>query len=192
MQLYTSEPRVRRVIEAGDEATAVMSRLHALETRRAGAMTSAAQRFRAKEAADHKPQTWSGEKGQRIVHSIQDGIAVMGRITMDVAEAKESRLMELDIRNAGMSQETMDDFKEMDCRLYQVFISCTEGEAKNHICNPERSGCQAWNQMVSHFDPRSVAYARATHPMSQSGQTSRPKTLHSARNIMLGTRGGRV
>ena len=33
---------------------------------------------------------------------------------MDVAEAKEGRLMELDIRNAGMSQETVDDFKDMD------------------------------------------------------------------------------
>ena len=30
---------------------------------------------------------------------------------MDVAEAKEGRLMELDIRNAGMSQETVDDLK---------------------------------------------------------------------------------
>ena len=52
VQLFTSEPRVRRVIEAGDEATAVMSRLHALETRSTGAMTSAAQRFRGKEATD--------------------------------------------------------------------------------------------------------------------------------------------
>ena len=33
MRLFTSEPRVRRVIESGDEAAAVMSRLQALETR---------------------------------------------------------------------------------------------------------------------------------------------------------------
>ena len=44
--------------------------------------------------------------------------------------------------------------------------------------------------MVSHFDPktgadRSVAYSRATHPVSQSGLTwARPKTLQSPRNIM--------
>ena len=44
--------------------------------------------------------------------------------------------------------------------------------------------------MVSHFDPRtgavrSVAYARVTHPVSQSRlASSRPKTPHSARNIM--------
>ena len=46
VQLFTSEPRVRRVTEAGDEATAVMSRLQALETRITGAMTSVAERFR--------------------------------------------------------------------------------------------------------------------------------------------------
>ena len=43
--------------------------------------------------------------------------------------------------------------------------------------------------MVSHFDPRmgadrSVAYARVTHPVSQSGLTSsRLEMLQSARNI---------
>ena len=63
VQLFTNEPRVRRAIEAGDEATAVMSRLQALERRITGAMTSVAQRFRGTEATEHKPQTWSGEKG---------------------------------------------------------------------------------------------------------------------------------
>ena len=38
---------------------------------------------------------------------------------MDVAEAKERRLIELDSRNAGRSQETVDDFTEMDWRVYQ-------------------------------------------------------------------------
>ena len=46
--------------------------------------------------------------------------------------------MEMDVRNAGMSQETVDDFEEMDRRLYQVLISCTKGRAKNYVCNPER------------------------------------------------------
>ena len=85
--------------------------------------------------------------------------------------------MELDIRNAGMSQETVDDFKEMNKILYQVLISCTKREAKNYVYNPERSGFKAWKQMVSHFDPRtsadrSVACTRATHLASQSGRTS--------------------
>ena len=48
VQLFTSEPRVRRVVEAGDEATEIMSRLQALETRSTGAMTSVAKRFRGK------------------------------------------------------------------------------------------------------------------------------------------------
>ena len=63
VQLFTSETRVRRVADAGDEATAVMSRLQPLVTRSTGAMTSVAQRFRGKEATDYKPQSWSGEKG---------------------------------------------------------------------------------------------------------------------------------
>ena len=45
VQLVTSEPRVRGVVEADDEATAGMSRLQALATRSIGAMTSVAQRF---------------------------------------------------------------------------------------------------------------------------------------------------
>ena len=70
VQLFTSEPRVGRAIEAGDDAAAVMSRLQALETRSTGARTSVAQRFRGKEATENKPQTWSGEMGS--VHSFQD------------------------------------------------------------------------------------------------------------------------
>ena len=70
---------------------------------------------------------------------------------MDVTEAKEGRLMELDIRNAGMSQETVDDFNEMNRRAYQVLISRTKEEAKNNVCNPERSGFKAWTQMVRHI-----------------------------------------
>ena len=71
---------------------------------------------------------------------------------MDVAQAKEGRLMELDIKKTGISQETVDDFRDIDRRLFQVLISCTEGEAKNCVCNPERSGFMAWKQMVrGHF-----------------------------------------
>ena len=162
MQLFTSEPRVRRVMEAGDVATTVMSRLQVLETRSTGAMTSAAQRFRGKEATDHKPQAWSGENGsesftafkmelQNWVGTLHDNMVKV----MDVAQAKEGRLMELDSKKTGISQETVDDFKDMDRRLFQVLISCTKGEAKNCVCNPERSGFMAWKQMVrGHFDPR--------------------------------------
>ena len=118
VQLFTSEPRVRRVVEAGDEATEVMSRLQALGTKSTGAMTSVAQKFGGKEATDYKPQTRSGEKGsesltafkmevQSWVGSMHDNMMKV----MDVAEAEEGRLVELDIKNAGMSQETVDDFQ---------------------------------------------------------------------------------
>ena len=78
-------------------------------------------------------------------------------MVMEVTEAKEGRLMKLDVRNAGMSQETVDDFKEVDRRPFQMLVPCTKGEAKNCVGNPERSGFTAWKQMVSHFDPRSGA-----------------------------------
>ena len=45
-------------------------------------------------------------------------------MVMEVAEANEGRLMELDVKNAGMSQDTVDYFKEMDKRLYQVLMTC--------------------------------------------------------------------
>ena len=66
-------------------------------------------------------------------------------------------MIDMDLRNAGMSQEAVDDFKEMDSRLCQSFVAYTKGEAKNHFCNPERSGFKAWKQMVSHVDPRTGA-----------------------------------
>ena len=69
VQLFTSEPRVRRVIEGGDQATAVMSRLQVLETRSTGAMTSAAQRFRGEEATDVQATGVEWRERQRNVHS---------------------------------------------------------------------------------------------------------------------------
>ena len=41
--------------------------------------------------------------------------------------------MDLDIKNAGMPQATVDDFKDMDRRLCLVLIACTKGEAKIRI-----------------------------------------------------------
>ena len=76
---------------------------------------------------------------------------------MEVTKANEGRLVKLDVRSAGRSQETVDDFKEMDRRPSQMLVPCTKGEAKNCVGNPERFGFTAWKQMVSHFDPRSGA-----------------------------------
>ena len=62
VQLVTSAPRVKKLVEAGDEAPAVMRRQQALGARGASGTTSTAQRFRGKEATNHKSHVWSGEK----------------------------------------------------------------------------------------------------------------------------------
>ena len=88
---------------------------------------------------------------------------------MEVTEANEGRLIKLDVRSAGMSQETVDDFKEIYRRPSQMLVPCTKGEAKNCVGNLERFGFTAWKQMVSHFDPRSglLRISGVTHPVSQ-------------------------
>ena len=109
---------------------------------------------------------------------------------MEMAERKEGRITQADVRNAVMSQDVISDLTEMDRRLYQLLVACTNGEAKNYVCNTERSGFKAWKQMVSHVDPRmgadrSVAFSRVTHPVSPSGITPTwPKTLQASRTTM--------
>ena len=93
--------------------------------------TSVAQRFRGKEATEYRQNIanrlwlskWNCRTGsdQCVTHMK----------VKEVAEAKEGRLMELDIRNAGMSPETADDYKEMDRRL--VLIACSKRGAKNYV-----------------------------------------------------------
>ena len=99
----------------------------------------AQQSFLCTEAPDYQPQAPSGEKGSESFTAfkveLQSGV---GSLHDYMIEEKEGRLMELDIRNAGTSQETVDDFKEMDRRLYQVLFSSTKGESKNYVCDPER------------------------------------------------------
>ena len=71
VQLVTSDPRVRRVVEAGGEATTVMSRLQALETKSTSATTSVGQRFRGVEATQCRPHVWSGEKNSELLTSFR-------------------------------------------------------------------------------------------------------------------------
>ena len=181
-----------------------ITRLQALEMRSANATAVVAHRIRGQEAAEHNPHVWSGDKGSESFTASKMGLhhlvgSLQGNMiqVMEVAETKDSRVMELDDKSAGMSQETEDDFKATDRRLYQVLIICTllkkfgKNLAKNCVCNPERSEFQARKQMVSQFDPGTgadspVAYAQLTHLVSHSGLTwARPKTLPTAR-------GGRV
>ena len=71
VQLVTNEPEWKRVVEAADEATAVISRLQALETGGASATTSTAQRFAGKEATDYKPHVRSGDKNSESFRAFQ-------------------------------------------------------------------------------------------------------------------------
>ena len=71
VQLVTSDPRVRRAVEAGGEATAVMSRMQALEIKSTSATTSVGQRFRGMEATQCKPHVWSGEKNSELLTSFR-------------------------------------------------------------------------------------------------------------------------
>ena len=94
----------------------------------------------------------------------------------EIAEAEQGPIDAGNVRNGGLNLETVDDFKEMDRRLYQLLIVCRKGAAKNYVCVPERSGFKAWKQVASHLDPRiraerSVAYSSATHAVSMGGLT---------------------
>ena len=106
---------------------------------------------------------------------------------MEVAEAEEGRLLELDVRNVTRNRKTSKTWRG-DCT--RCSLHAPREKRKTTSATVERSGSKARKQMVSHLDPRtgadrSVAHARATHAVSQSGLTSaRPKTLQSARNTL--------
>ena len=195
VRLVTNDPRIKRIVDASEETATIVSRVQALEARSADTATISHMRFRSKEARDFKPNVWTGETTtnesfttfkmelQNWVGALQDHMLKV----MELAETKEGRITEADVRNTGMSEDTI---KEMDRRLYQLLVACTKGEARNYVCNTERSGFKACKQMVSHFDPRtgsdrSVAYSRVTNPVSPSGITpTRPKTLQASRTTM--------
>ena len=79
IQLVINESRVNRVVEAGDEATAVMSRLQAVETCGASATTRTAQR-KVREQGSDRLQAARVElrEEQRVAHSMQRGTAELG------------------------------------------------------------------------------------------------------------------
>ena len=56
---------------------------------------------------------------------------------IELAETKEGRITEADVRNTGMSQDTINDLKEMDRRLYQLLVACTKGRSKE-LCLQHR------------------------------------------------------
>ena len=119
---------------------------------------------------------------------------------MELAEIKECRITEVDVRKAGMSQDITSDVKEVNRRLFQLLVACSRREAKNFVCNTGRSGSKAWTQMVSPCDPRtgadrSVAYSRVTHPVIPSGITptgTEGTTGSTHHDASLGTGSGRI
>ena len=129
--------------------------------------------IRGKEANDVKPNVYSGEKNgetftafrmelQGWVSAVHDSMLKV----LEIAEAEQGRIAAVSVRNGGLNQETVDDFK--DRPLYQLLVVCRKGAAKNYVRVPERSGFKAWKQVASHFDPRiraerSVAYSSVTH-----------------------------
>ena len=163
VRLVTKDPRIKRIVDASEETATIVSRVQALEARSADTATISPMRFRSKEASDFGPIVWTGEKTnesftafkvelQNWVGALHDRMLKV----MELAERKEGRITEADVRNAGMSQDTLNDLKGMDRRLYQLLVACTKEEAKNYVCNTERSGFKAWKQIVSHFGPRTV------------------------------------
>ena len=50
---------------------------------------------------------------------------------LELAEAKEGGLTEMDVSIAGMSQEAVDNLEEMDKRLYQFLVAYTK--RRGHI-----------------------------------------------------------
>ena len=195
IQLVTANPKIKEIYEAGNMASQILTRLQDIEMRES--MMAPSRRFRTKEAADHKPNIWTGEKSTEPFMSFATEVQVWIMALHDdmikvveMAETMEEKITERHLQDAGAKQMVIDDFKEMDRRLWQMLIMSTKGEAKNFVSNPDKSGFKAWRQLVSHYDPRtgadrSVAYSRVAHPVSQNGLIStRPRNLQSARKAM--------
>ena len=141
VQLVISEPKVRGVVEADDEATAGMSRLQALVTRSICAMTSVAQRFRGKGVTEYKPHVWSGERSSESFTAFKmelqnwDGYLNDDMMkAMEVAEADEGRLLELDVRNVTRNSGRRQRLGEET--IPGAHCMHQGRSEKNDVCNP--------------------------------------------------------
>ena len=77
VQLVTSDPRVRRVVEAGGEATAIMSRLQALETKSHQCDDECRPEVQGHGSDTMQAACVEWREEQRIAHIIRDGIAAV-------------------------------------------------------------------------------------------------------------------
>ena len=109
--------KIRKSYGPASHQTAVMSRLQAPETRGTSAMTSVAQRFTRGEATENKPRVRSGEKNSESYTAfkmeLHNWVGSLHDIVMKVMDTKEGRLMEQDVRKAGMSGDS-GGFKGME------------------------------------------------------------------------------
>ena len=100
------------------------------------ATTSSPVGIRGKEANDFKPYVYRGEKNDETFTAFRMELQNWAGAVHDsmlqvlaIAEAEQGRIDEANVRNGGLNQETVDDFKEMDRRL----VSATR-------CMQERNG----------------------------------------------------
>ena len=142
VRLVTNDPRIKRIVDASEETATIVSRGQALEAKSADTATISHMRFRSKEASDFKTNVWTGEKTNESFTAfkmeLQNWVGALHDLmlkVMELAQTKEGRITEADVRNTGMSQDTINDLKEMDRRLYQLLVACTQGKTKNDVCN---------------------------------------------------------
>ena len=124
-------------MEAGDEATAIISQPQALGTTGAGARTAAARKnqeqgrdrlqSRQKESFSNEPPTWAGVVSCQLAEGI--GHCGIERRQIDGAGIRDRR----DV------QETMDDFKDMTedmCQkvLHKCARLCAQDFSGRHEC----------------------------------------------------------
>ena len=139
VRLVTNDPRIKRIVEATDE-TATLG----LESASFGG-----EEHTCNDKQSHEIQVQGGERLQEKTREsftafkmeVQNWVGALRVHMLRVMELAETKEREADVRSAGMS-------KEKDRRLYQLLVACTRGEAKNYVCNTERSGFKARKQIV--------------------------------------------
>ena len=131
VMLVKSDPRIKRIVLTRQPPSSRGCKLwrQATQVQR----QAAPRNFRCKEESDFKPNVWTGEKTNTSIVCVQDGAAVLGRSaarTLVEGHGKMVFVIEADVRNTGMSQDTISYLKEMDRRLCQHFVLATKGRNK--------------------------------------------------------------
>ena len=145
------------------------------------------KKFRHKDAGNVKPAPWDAN-GTFIDLSME--IRMWASALHDDYDAlldEQERDLKVYLLPATVDAMIFEDFKQMDKYLFQMLMATVKGSAKGYVINAERSGFQAWAQLVQHFDARTgvdktVAYARLVGPTEIWGQS---KDAIQARETMI-------